>query len=301
MKFRPDRFLSVHVVSFLRFLYGNQPAIPVLMYHSIAPEQQSAVHPYYRTTTPPALFDQHLRFLQQQGYMSCSLTDAITQLREPVSTTGKPVVITFDDGFGDFYHNAFPILQRHGFTATVFLPTAYIGENPIPFNGKDCMTWQQVRELHRKGVKFGSHTVHHPQLRSLSLQAIDTELLESKSTIEDKLGCPVTSFAYPYAFPQTDSNFKEQLRDSLRRAGYDNGVCTVLGRANRKSDPLFLERLPVNCGDDNRLFAAKLSGAYDFMAKLQYVSKMTRIPAFRPVQATKPIVSKHFPEVPRPS
>jgi peptidoglycan/xylan/chitin deacetylase (PgdA/CDA1 family) len=295
MRFRFDRALSLHVVSPLTLLYGDRPAIPILMYHNIEHDQQSSVHPYYRTTTPPPLFEEQLRFLQREGYTSCSLECAVNQLQVQVSSTDKRVVITFDDGYGDFYRHAFPLLQRCGFTATVFLATAYIGESPIQFKGKDCMTWPQVRELNRNGIQFGSHTVNHPQLRALSMQAIDSELLQSKRTIEDQLGCPVTSFAYPYAFPQTDSDFKAQLRNSLRRAGYDNGVCTVIGRANRNSDPLFMERLPVNSGDDRRFFAAKLNGAYDWMAKLQYVSKMTRIPAFRPAEATK-----YFPEVQRP-
>lgn len=296
MRYRFDRSLSLHVVSPLTLLYGNRPAIPILMYHSIEHEQQSSIHPYYRTTTPPSLFDEQLRFLQQEGYRTCSLEYAANQLQVQVSSTDKLVVITFDDGYGDFYRHAFPVLQSCGFTATVFLATAYIGESPIQFKGKDCMTWAQIRELQRNGIRFGSHTVTHPQLRNLSMQAIENELLQSKGTIEDKMGCPVTSFAYPYAFPQTDRDFKAQLRNSLLRAGYDNGVCTGIGRANRKSERLFLERLPVNSGDDKLFFAAKLNGAYDWMAKVQYVSKVTRIPAFRPAETTKSIVSKHFPE-----
>ena len=301
MRFRLDRALSVHVASPLTLLFGDRSAIPILMYHSIKHEQQSSVHPYYRTTTPPPLFNKQLRFLQREGYMTCSLEYAVNRLQGQVSSTDKLVVITFDDGYGDFYRHAFPALQRCGFTATVFLPTASIGESPIQFKGKDCMTWPQVRELHRNGIQFGSHTVNHPQLRTLSIQAIDNELLQSKRTIEDKLGCPVTSFAYPYAFPQTDSDFKAQLKNSLRRAGYDHGVCTNIGRANRKSEPLFLERLPVNSGDDMLFFAAKLNGAYDWIAKVQYLSKRARIPAFRPAEATKSIVPKHFPEVQKPS
>jgi len=276
MRFRFDRSFSLHVVSPLTLLYANRPAIPILMYHSIRDEQQSSVHPYYRTTTPPALFDEQLRFLQREGYMSCSLEYAVNQLQVQVSRANKLVVITFDDGYGDFYRHAFPVLQRRGFTATVFLATAYIGENPIQFRGRDCMTWPQVRELHRNGIQFGSHSVNHPQLRTLSMQAIDDELLQSKRTIEDELGGPVTSFAYPYAFPQTDADFKAQLRNSLQKAGYDNGVCTVIGRATPNSDPFFMERLPVNSGDDTQFFVAKLNGAYDWMAKVQYISKMAR-------------------------
>ena len=99
------------------------------------------------------------------------------------------------------------------------------------------------------------------------------EITHSKSTIEDRLGCAVDSFAYPYAFPQADTDFKKILRDSLRLAGYQNGVCTIVGRANRSSEPLSLERLPVNSCDDAALFQAKLDGAYDWIGKSQYLAK----------------------------
>ena len=100
------------------------------------------------------------------------------------------------------------MLQQYGFGATVFLPTAYIGEQSIQFKGADCLTWREVRELNDHGIVFGSHTVTHPQLRELSRAALAEELAKSKQTIEEKLGCGVESFAYPYAFPQTDSDFK---------------------------------------------------------------------------------------------
>jgi peptidoglycan/xylan/chitin deacetylase (PgdA/CDA1 family) len=186
------------------------------------------------------------------------------------------VVITFDDGYRDFYHQAFPILNQFGFSATVFLPTAYIAENPASFKGTNCLTWTEVRQLSKHGILFGSHTVTHPQLWELSRAAVNQELANSKKTIEEKLGCAVESFAYPYAFPQADTDFTRMLRDSLRQAGYENGVCTIVGRANRKSEPFFLERLPVNCCDDAALFAAKLTGAYDWISGFQYVSKMVK-------------------------
>jgi hypothetical protein len=118
--------------------------------------------------------------------------------------------------------------------------------------------------------------VNHPQLRELSRAAINQEIANSKKAIEERLGCAVESFAYPYAFPQADADFTKMLRDLLRQAGYQNGVCTIVGRASRTSEPLFLERLPVNSCDDAALFGAKLAGAYDWISGFQYVSKMVK-------------------------
>ena len=63
------------------------------------------------------------------------------------SPPAKLVAITFDDGFRDFYTEAFPILQRERFSATMFLPTSFIAEQPRQFLSRDCMTWSEVREL----------------------------------------------------------------------------------------------------------------------------------------------------------
>jgi peptidoglycan/xylan/chitin deacetylase (PgdA/CDA1 family) len=246
------------------------------MYHSISDQDESGSRAYFRTCTAPQIFKDQMAYLRSNGYSTCSLAQALDQLRSGMHTAARPVVITFDDGYSDFYRDAFPILDRYGLNATVFLPTAYIGDRPAKFKGRNCLTWSEVRELSNYGILFGSHTVTHPQLRELSPADINDEIVNSKKTIEEKLGSAIDSFAYPFAFPQTDPEFKKMLRDSLRQAGYQNGVCTIVGRANSSSEPLFMERLPVNSCDDSALFNAKLAGAYDWISKIQRVSKIAK-------------------------
>jgi len=276
MEIRFDRLASLYVVfPYLRLIAGAESSIPILMYHSVTDKQDIEVHPYYRTVTSPRMFASQLEYLHTKGYKTCTLTQAVQRVQKS-ETTANLVVITFDDGYRDFYLHAFPVLNRYGFDATVFLPTSFIGEVPLSFKGKECITWNEARELSRQGVQFGSHTVNHPQLRDLSLTAVNEEIERSKRTIEDKLGRAVVSFAYPFAFPQTDREFMKFLRDSLERVGYENGVCTMVGRANRHSEPYFLQRLPVNSCDDLQLFRAKLAGAYDWVARPQSLAKMAK-------------------------
>jgi peptidoglycan/xylan/chitin deacetylase (PgdA/CDA1 family) len=154
------------------------------------------------------------------------------------------------------------------------LPTAYIGDTASKFKGIECLTWSQIRELHKVGVHFGSHTVTHPQLRSMKTEDVRTEVRASKATIEDKLSAPVKSFAYPFAFPETDRVFRQRLRAILVEAGYEFGVSTILGTADRTDDRFFMKRLPMNSSDDLRFFGAKLEGAYDWLHTLQYVRKL---------------------------
>jgi hypothetical protein len=118
--------------------------------------------------------------------------------------------------------------------------------------------------------------VTHPQLYDCDANSIKHEIAGSKQTIEQELGCAVQSFSYPYAFPETDASFKRRLREELRKAGYENGVCTVVGRPGPASDPFFLKRLPVNSDDDPQLFMAKLAGSYDWLGKPQYLVKMAK-------------------------
>jgi len=185
----------------------------------------------------------------------------------------KKVVITFDDGYRDFYTEGFPILKQCGFTATVFLATGRIRNTPTRYEGVDYLTWQDVRELHAEGVQFGSHTVTHPDLRSMDPDQIDYELGYSKEVIEQQIGDTVESFSYPFPFPEEDRDFKRFLADILENQGFKNGVSSIIGRAHRNSSQFFLPRMPLNSWDTPKLLEAKLLGAYDWMHVPQWIHK----------------------------
>jgi peptidoglycan/xylan/chitin deacetylase (PgdA/CDA1 family) len=279
MSFRFDRFATLYLVNPLRRgAPGNRLAIPILMYHSIADDDETGVQPYYRTSTSPAAFALQMKHLADRGYSTINVAEAVKFLQSG-SHTEKCAVITFDDGYSNFYRHAFPILNRYHFAATVFLPTAYIGTQPLQFKGKDCLTWSEVRELRKHGISFGSHTVTHPHLTSLDAAGVRNELVRSKQTLEDNLGEAVESFAYPYAFPEDDVPFVRMLRDTLVDAGYQQGVSTRIGTARPQEDCYFLRRLPMNSMDDTPLFDAKLRGGYDWLRRLQYASKFVRAKA----------------------
>jgi peptidoglycan/xylan/chitin deacetylase (PgdA/CDA1 family) len=167
-------------------------------------------------------------------------------------------------------------MSRYGFRPAVFLPTGYIGDTVYQFKGRDCLTWKEVRELHGAGVSFGSHTVSHPQLQFVSRKQQDDELRQSKEIIENKIGTPIQSFAYPFAFPEDDREFVRQLRHNLQDSGYENGVSTMVGTVGPDDDTYFLKRLPVNSWDDLSLFKAKLEGGYDWLHGIQCASKFIR-------------------------
>lgn len=188
----------------------------------------------------------------------------------------RRVVVTFDDGYADFYSAAYPILSEYGFKATVFLVSGHTGDQRLQFKGKECLTWSEVRELHSKGICIGSHTVTHPELKLLNRAEVEYEISRSKQAIEDKIGSSVKSFSYPFAFPEADQAFTGFLESKLAGHGYQNGVSTIIGRASGRSHRFFLPRLPVNTWDDVRFFQAKLEGAYDWVHAFQYAHKLIR-------------------------
>ena len=289
---RLDRLITLGFVHPLRQLglRSREYRMPILMYHSISDGPEHARNPYYWTRTKPAIFAEQMAFLHAQGYQAVTLKTGMDRLRAGTAEQTKTVVLTFDDGLGDFHTTAHPILLQYNFKATMFLPTAFIGETRRQFapNASSrftpldsrftthCLTWPEIRELHQQGIEFGSHTVNHPELVKLDWPAIKTELTDSKAEIEQQLGTAVQSFAYPYAFPSANRTFVETFINLLRELRYNFNVTTQIGQVRSLDESLALKRLPVNSADDSLLIGAKIRGAYDWIQKLQFSLKVLK-------------------------
>jgi len=285
---RIDRIFTLYCVSPIRSLLcqSNGVQIPILMYHSISNHVDNHLHPYYRTVTTPARFEQQMNFLSKEGYQAVTLSEAVRLLQEislrnnlgfekeaslkTFNSQHPMVVITFDDGLRDFYTTAFPILEKFSFKATVFVTTALINKNFL--TGIECLRTEEIRELAEKGIEFGSHTVNHPQLKNLSTDNILHELSFSKSTMESLVNSPVTLFSYPYKFPEENQKFINKLESCMVSVGYSTVVTTIIGTFRMGDNLFFLKRLPVNECDDTRLLQAKLEGNYNWLhiAQLAY-------------------------------
>src|SRR5271165_4576293 len=264
---RLDRWLTL--LLFRMGVGGLERRLPILMYHSVSDDPETGISPYYRVSISPCRFAEHMEWLSDFGYSGVSLEEGLTPTEDEIKGK-RPVAITFDDGFRDFYTAAWPVLQRFGFTATVYLPTAFVGHYRATLRGKEYLTWDEVRELRAHGIRFGSHTATHPKLHEMASPQIESELSLSKQSLKHELGEEIESFAYPYAFPQEDRRFKRTMITLLRKFGYRNCVTTMVGRSRTVDGQMFLKRLPVNSCDDRELFEAKLTGAYDWLGSAQY-------------------------------
>lgn len=272
-RLRTDRVVSLWLVHPVRRMLSREkyPHVPILMYHSVS-EGSSDRRPYHDINASPFRFSEQMKFLRELGYQAVRPGEA-ARILSTDKPDGKHVVITFDDGYRDFATAAYPILKQFGHSATLYVPSGLIGDRRSWFNGRECLTWSEIRELHSNGIEIGSHSVSHRELKTLDRASLHSELEDSRKMIGDKIGAPPASFAYPYAFPETNINFVKGLRQSLVEIGYETCVTTILGRAHRSSDPLLLPRLPVNSHDDLDLFRAKLEGSYDWLHTAQYALK----------------------------
>ena len=214
---------------------GTNQRIPIITYHSI--DKSGSI-----VSTSPDVFRRQIVALSAEGYRSRTLAEFAGDVKAGNWPRAKTVILTFDDGFENFYTEAAPVLREHGFSATVFLVSSKCGEfndwsgNPHDLPKSRLLSWSQIRELSDSGIEFGSHTMTHPELTSVSSDVSAIEIRQSKTVIEDAIGRPVDSFAYPFG------RFTPGVRRLVEET-YATACSTNLGRISRDSDMHALQRL----------------------------------------------------------
>ena len=163
------------------------------MYHYIStpPEDADAIR--LDLSVPPERFEEHLRYLRNEGYTSITLEELTLALHTDYPLPAKPVVLTFDDGYRDSYTNAFPLLCKYGFEGTFFLITAYIDEQRPEY-----VTWDQVIEMAAAGMEMQAHGHTHVDLRDRTADYLIWQMLGSRQAIEARTHKPVRFFCYPF-------------------------------------------------------------------------------------------------------
>lgn len=171
-------------------VYGPCKNIPVLFWHHIQPEDQAATKGQKNLTVDNGVFAAQMDYLAKRGYVTITpdrLLEALTG-SDPV----KPVLLTFDDGYADFYTYAYPELLKHGFRATMFTATGLVG-------GADYLTWGQISEMKGSGlITFADHTWSHKSLGKATEEVAKYEVGTARQQLEEHGLGPVTAFAYPY-------------------------------------------------------------------------------------------------------
>lgn len=225
----------------------------VLTYHQIS-DLDDQLDPY-RISVSPADFDRQMRHLKEQRYNVISIDALVSALESGTSLPPNSVVITFDDGYLDNYTNAWEILQRYDFPATIFLVSGLMGKAAL-WDGEigaqlPLMSVMQAREMQADGkITFGSHTHTHAALDRLPIDEVRAQLNTSKAVLEDALGKAVTMFAYPY----------ERFNIPVQNAVVDAGYSAAFGAEHMSETLLNIWRVEIGRAEqDFSRFERKLS------------------------------------------
>ncbi len=183
-----------------------------------------------------------MRYLKENNFKVISLRELWEMLENSKPFLPKSVVLTFDDGYEDNYLNAFPILKKFNFPATIFVPTSFIGKEKEARKGARLriLNIEEIKEMAKSGlVEFGSHSHNYLKLTKLNDGELERELADSKKILEEILGFPVTSFAYPYG------NFDERVKNRVSKY-YNLAFSINKGVVNSKSDFFTLPRNSID-------------------------------------------------------
>lgn len=189
----------------------------ILMYHSISPYDEDP----FEVTITPHRFEQQMRWLSRRGLRGISVRELLDAQSKGHSR--KLVGLTFDDGYEDFLTYALPILNRFGYTATVFALAGRLGGTNVWDAGgpiKSLLTADQLRQVAAAGIEIGSHGFTHVRLSPASGKQLDGELVRSRAVLREITGQTVDGFCYPYG------DLTGRVVDAVRVAGYDYG-CAV--------------------------------------------------------------------------
>jgi peptidoglycan/xylan/chitin deacetylase (PgdA/CDA1 family) len=230
-------------------VYGDgYQAVPILCYHRFGAKAS-------KLTVTPAAFAAQMQYLAKNGYHVLPMARIEEFLAGRAPLPRKSVIITIDDGYRSTFEVAYPILKQHGFPATVFLYSDFVG-------APDALTWAQMKEMTASGlVDIEPHSKTHANLtlrladesdaryRERVRREVDTPI----ALIKDRLSLPSSTFAYPYG------DVNEIVVDLLARQGAQMGVTVTPGGNGFFAYPFMLRRNMVFGNEDLDAFKAKLN------------------------------------------
>lgn len=242
------RFTTVAGPPFVLAPGPSAVKVPILMYHYIRINPDSRDLLGFALSVTPADFAAQMDWLANNGFHPVTPADLYAYLSGVRGLPSRPVILSFDDGYADFYDTALPILLAHDFTAVAYIVSGFIGR-------PGYMTGAQIVEANRFGIEIGSHTVDHADLARSAPGSVHFEVLASKQALEQLLGHAVLSFCYP------SGQFNGGVVAAVQAAGYQDATTTVFGYVHYLSDRYTWSRLRISGRMRLSDFATALLGA----------------------------------------
>lgn len=218
--------------------------VVALMYHHVGPRRPGTLP---SLTVTPDRFERHIRRLASIGYVGMRPVDWLKWCRSGRSLPAKPVLITFDDAYGDTAEFALPILRRYGFSGAVYVVTSQIGgtnawDQSRASNIHPLMTADQIRYWSHQEIEIGAHSRSHANLTALSGADIESETSGSAADLIEILGTRPTSFVYPYGC------YNAAVVRCVRKS-FDLGITCDEGVNSLDTDLHLLKRVSVSQSD----------------------------------------------------
>lgn len=236
---------------------ARRALIPILLYHSVANDADPR---FAEWTVSPDLFAGHMDALASEGYRTLTVGELVQRgFGRKEGVPERTVVITFDDGFEDFYTTAWPQLRRTGLSASVFVTTGLVGSTSTWLERcgegeRPLMSWSQVAEISAAGIECGAHCHAHLQLDLVPLPHVREQIERSRRALAEVIG-PVTSFAYPHGY------HSRRVRREVRRAGFTSACAVGDGLAAASDDPFAITRAVVRRGTSVETLLSLVGGA----------------------------------------
>ena len=243
-------------------IYSLKREMPILMYHRfIAHESEKGIH---GTWIYERRFERHLQLIKRLGYQTLTFRDLAQEgLIRRLEPGKKFIVITADDGYRDNLTRMLPLLEKYDMSAVIFIVSnethnRWDTDHPItPDIRADLLSAEEIRALDASGrIEIGGHTLTHARLDELTPSQQREEILGNKKHLEEILGHPVISFAYPYGY------LNESAKSEAKAAGYSFAVATDSGPHALHQDPFQIRRIGVFPGTDIFGLWRKIRGNY---------------------------------------
>jgi peptidoglycan/xylan/chitin deacetylase (PgdA/CDA1 family) len=210
---------------------GSEP-VPILMYHVIAAPPAGA--PYPGLYVPPEEFAEQMQALKRAGWHAVTLDEvaAYWQRGAPLGP-GRPIVLSFDNGYQSQYTQALPVLRRMG----------WVGVENMQLSGlppsQGGLGEAQVRGLIAAGWELDTQGYSHADLVTLDAEQLRFQVADARRTLQQRYHVPVEWFCYP------SGDYDATVVEAVKSAGFVGSTTVVPGWAHRGEDAYRVHRLRV--------------------------------------------------------
>lgn len=225
-----------------------QVKFAIMMYHHIDDKDR-------RLSVSRANLDAQIKYLLDNGYKFIKLSEAFKTFASSTTSTpyDKTLVLTFDDGYRDFYTNAYPILKKYNVPAGLYVVDQDIGK-------RNNVTWKMIKQLHSEGlVEIGVHTMNHLRLAELKPEQAYYQMAKSKELLEVSLQAKIDTVVYPFG------GFNDSVKQQAKQIGFIGAASVYFGQRPTGQDLYSWRRVMVNNFDIGPLLLRKLYIAFELV------------------------------------